>query len=57
MAYKVVHTGPNKPLGGLNEGFTKAAYHVGISEKVKNPPKAPTVSVAVKETMNFKLLL
>lgn len=39
--YKIVHTGPNIQDGGLNEGLTKAAYQVGIAEKVNSEPIIP----------------
>ena len=44
MKNKVVHTGANIQLGGLNQGFLRVAYQVGIEEKVKTDPSNPAIS-------------
>ena len=36
--YKVVQTGPNIQLGGVNAGFTNSGYHVSIEPIVKYRP-------------------
>ena len=40
--YSKIHTGPNTQLGGLNAGFIKLTYHVGIAGTVKKEPTTPT---------------
>jgi hypothetical protein len=39
--YNSVQTGPNTHDGGLNDGFTSVAYHVGMAEDVKIDPSNP----------------
>lgn len=39
--YSTVHTGPNAQFGGVNEGFSSWAYHVGIAYMVKKEPITP----------------
>ena len=41
IRYNTIQTGPNTKLGGLNDGFTKVLYQVGIDETVKNDPIMP----------------
>ena len=53
--YKVIHTGPKIQFGGANSGFTKAAYHVGIDEKVKTEPITPAISDTKIATTNLTM--
>jgi hypothetical protein len=39
--YRVVHTGPNNQLGGLNDGWFSVLYHPGIASAVNIPAIAP----------------
>ena len=38
---RVIHTGENNQLGGVNEGLLIEAYHVGIASAVKRDPMKP----------------
>jgi len=38
---KVIQTGENTQLGGLKDGFSRAAYQVGIAGEVNNDPIKP----------------
>ena len=38
---RAVHTGKNTQFGGANEGFMRAAYHVGMAGVVNTEPKTP----------------
>ena len=40
--YSNVQTGPKSQLGGLNPGFAKLAYHVGMACEVNTPATTPT---------------
>jgi len=42
---RMVHTGPNKPLGGANQGRCKVAYHVSIDPFVSRPESKPMAIV------------
>lgn len=42
--YNTTQTGPKSQLGGLNAGFSRVAYHVGIWGIVKNEPTTPASS-------------
>jgi len=52
--YKVVHTGPKSQFGGLKDGLTKPAYHVGIEGNVNNDPINPANKQAPIETSKFR---
>ncbi len=38
---RLIHTGENTQLGGLNDGFSREAYHVGIEGVVNRDPTKP----------------
>ena len=42
IIYKVVHTGANIQLGGLNEGLFASAYQPFTPDEVKKPAIPPT---------------
>ena len=44
-ANNVVHTGPKSQFGGVNGGFIKSAYHVGIFGMVARDPREPMISL------------
>jgi hypothetical protein len=39
--YNIVQTGPNSQLGGLKDGFSRVAYHVGMEALVNIEPMKP----------------
>lgn len=51
---KIVQTGANIQLGGLNDGFIIPANHVGILDVVNNEPTKPADRGTPRETMNLK---
>lgn len=51
--YNEVHTGPNIPLGGLNDGRIKEAYQSGIACAVKIPAMAPIASGRITEMQSL----
>jgi len=53
--YRVVQTGPNIQLGGLNDGLFKVAYHSGIDLAVNIPAIAPRAKGNIKETISLKI--
>ena len=56
--YKVVQTGPNTQLGGVDGGFLRLGYQVGIALKVKRLPIPPAAKLTkipiISLTMLFK---
>jgi len=54
--YKIVQTGPNIQLGGLNAGFTSPAYQIEIAEIVKTEPITPANSDNIIAITNLKKL-
>jgi len=38
---RVIQTGENTQFGGLKDGFSREAYHVGIAGDVNKDPKTP----------------
>lgn len=45
--------GPKIQFGGLNDGFTRVAYHELIAGVVNKDPINPAASGNIKETINF----
>ena len=54
--YSKVHTGPKTQFGGLNDGFTRDAYQVGMEAKVNMDPINPAswqIRIAKKSCFQF----
>ena len=48
--YNVVHTGGKIHAGGVNEGFVRDAYHVGMEDVVNIEPSIPAARQTIMET-------
>ena len=48
----MVQTGPKIQLGGLNEGFLRFLYQVGIAFIVKTEPRIPANSQSIINSNN-----
>jgi hypothetical protein len=53
--YKVVQTGPNTQLGGVNHGLFNVAYHVEIAGVVTSPPTPPTSKGTPIDMISFMI--
>lgn len=54
-AYSVIHAGPKSQFGGVNHGFCKEAYQVGIDSKVKTEPMIPAAWQAAMQKTSFAI--
>ncbi len=55
--YKVVQTGPNTQLGGVNQGLFNVVYHVEIAGVVTSPPIPPTSKGTPIDMISFMISL
>jgi hypothetical protein len=55
--YRSVQAGANNQFGGVKDGFSSVAYHVGIASLVNIEPMIPAHRQATTHTISFKMSL